>query len=119
MDRVLEVHAEDMDAVWDAIRAHRDLALKYWTSGAELMSLLAEEEIHVTEGWSGRIYALQEQGHDIGYYDPPNGYGWQECLFVLKGSPMEARAGDAGAPVDGASVGGRAVGEPRVHARRA
>ena len=46
--------------------------------------------IHVTEGWSGRIYALQEQGHDIGYYDPPNGFGWQECLFVLRGSPMAA-----------------------------
>ncbi|WP_424982548.1 extracellular solute-binding protein [Maritalea sp. S77] len=79
---------QDMDAVWDAIRQHRDLALKYWGSGAELMSLLAEEEIYVTEGWSGRIYALQEQGHDIGYYDPPNGFGWQECLFVMKGSPM-------------------------------
>ncbi|HAE02211.1 MAG TPA: spermidine/putrescine ABC transporter substrate-binding protein [Rhodospirillaceae bacterium] len=81
---------KDIDAVWDAVRTHRDLALKYWTSGAELMSLLAEEEIYVTEGWSGRIYALQEQGHDIGYMDPPNGFGWQECLFVLKGSPMEA-----------------------------
>lgn len=81
---------EDMEAVWDAIRTHRDLALKYWSSGAELMSLLAEGEIHVTEGWSGRIYALQDQGHNIGYVDPPNGYGWQECLFVLRGSPMEA-----------------------------
>lgn len=81
---------EDMDAVWDAIRAHRDLALKYWDSGAELMSLLAEGEIYVTEGWSGRIAALQEQGHNIGYYDPPGGLGWQECLFVINGSPMEA-----------------------------
>ncbi len=81
---------QDMDAVWDAVRQHRDLALRYWTSGAELMSLLAEEEIYVTEGWSGRIYALQEQGHDIGYIDPPNGFGWQECLFVLAGSPLEA-----------------------------
>jgi len=72
------------------VRTHRDLALKYWGSGAELMSLLAEEEIHVTEGWSGRIYALQEQGHDIGYYDPPGGLGWQECMFVLSGSPMSA-----------------------------
>ncbi len=80
---------QDMEAVWDAVRTHRDLALKYWTSGAELMSLLAEGEIHVTEGWSGRIAALQNQGHDIGYYDPPNGFGWQECLFVIKGSPME------------------------------
>ncbi|WP_299381256.1 extracellular solute-binding protein [uncultured Kiloniella sp.] len=82
-------NATDMDAVWEAIRTHRDLLLKYWGSGAELMSLLAEEEIYVTEAWSGRVFALQEQGHDIGYMDPPNGFGWQECLFVLKGSPME------------------------------
>ncbi|MDF2368967.1 extracellular solute-binding protein [Sneathiella sp.] len=82
--------AKDMDAVWTAIRTNRDLLLKYWSSGAELMSLLAEEEIYATEAWSGRVYALQEQGHDIGYMDPPNGFGWQECLFVIKGSPMEA-----------------------------
>jgi spermidine/putrescine transport system substrate-binding protein len=81
---------EDMEAVWEAVRENRDLVLKYWSSGAELMSLLAEEEIYVTEGWSGRIAALQEQGHDIGYYDPPNGYGWEECLFVIAGSPVEA-----------------------------
>ncbi|MFH1803343.1 MAG: extracellular solute-binding protein [Pseudomonadota bacterium] len=79
---------QDIDAVWDQIRIHRDLALKYWTSGAELMSLLAEEEIYVTEGWSGRIRALQDQGHDIGYFDPKGGLGWQECIFVLRGSPM-------------------------------
>ena len=72
--------ATDMDAIWEAVRAHRDLLLKYWSSGAELMSLLAEEEIYVTEAWSGRVYALQEQGHDIGYMDPPNGFGWQEWL---------------------------------------
>ncbi|MEX0924144.1 MAG: extracellular solute-binding protein [Rhodovibrionaceae bacterium] len=79
---------QDMDAVWDNLREHRDNLLKYWASGAELMSLLAEEEIYVTEGWSGRIAALQQQGHPIAYYDPPNGFGWQECLMVLKGSPL-------------------------------
>ena len=81
---------QDMEAVWDAIRSHRDLALKYWSSGAELMSLLAEEEIYVTEGWSGRIAALQQEGHDIGYYDAPGSFAWQECLHVLNGSPVEA-----------------------------
>lgn len=79
---------EDLEAAWDAIRQHRDLALKYWNSGAELMSLLAEGEIWVTEGWSGRIAALQEEGHPIGYYDPPGSFAWQECLMVLKGSPL-------------------------------
>lgn len=81
---------QNMDAIWDAIREHRDLLLKYWNSGAQLMSLLGNEEIYLTEGWSGRIRALQDQGYDIGYMDPPGGLAWQECLFILKGSPMEA-----------------------------
>lgn len=79
---------EDLEAAWDAIRQHRDLVLKYWNSGAELMSLLAEGEIWVTEGWSGRIASLQQEGHPIGYYDPPGSFAWQECLMVLKGSPL-------------------------------
>jgi spermidine/putrescine transport system substrate-binding protein len=76
---------QDMDAVWEPCASTATSLLKYWGSGAELMSLLAEEEIYVTEGWSGRIAALQEQGHDIGYYDPPNGFGWEECLIVHQG----------------------------------
>ncbi|MFK7859241.1 MAG: PotD/PotF family extracellular solute-binding protein [Granulosicoccus sp.] len=79
---------QDWDAVWDKAREHRELLLKYWASGAELMDLLAKEEIYVTEAWSGRVAALQEQGHPIAYIDPPNGLAWMESMFVLKGSPM-------------------------------
>ena len=79
---------QDWDAVWDKVREHRDLVAKYWSSGAELMDLLAKEEIYITEGWSGRIAALQEQGHPIGYIDPTNGLAWMETMFVLKGSPL-------------------------------
>lgn len=81
---------KDIDAVWAALREHRKGILKYWTSGAELMSLLASGEIYVTEAWSGRVAALQAQGHNIGYHDPKNGFAWQECLMALKGSPMDA-----------------------------
>lgn len=81
---------QDWDAVWDKAREHRDLLLKYWGSGAELMDLLAKEEIYVTEAWSGRVAALQAQGHPIAYMDPPNGLAWMETMFVLKGSPLEA-----------------------------
>lgn len=79
---------QDWDAVWDKAREHRELVLKYWSSGAELMDLLAKEEIYVTEAWSGRVAALQAQGHPIAYMDPPNGLAWMESMFVLKGSPM-------------------------------
>ena len=78
---------QDWDAVWDKVREHRALVAKYWSSGAELMDLLAKEEIYITEAWSGRVAALQEQGHPIGYVDPKNGLAWMETMFVLKGSP--------------------------------
>ncbi|MEQ9331229.1 extracellular solute-binding protein [Thalassobaculum sp.] len=79
---------QDWDAVWEKVREHRELVLKYWSSGAELMDLLAKGEIYVTEAWSGRVAALQAQGHPIGYLDPKNGLAWMESMFVLKGSPM-------------------------------
>ena len=80
--------AKDLDAIWDKIREARDMTKKYWGSGAELMDLLAKEEIVVTEAWSGRIAALQQQGAPIGYYDPPGSYAWMEDMLILKGSPM-------------------------------
>ena len=58
----------------------RDLAKKFWSSGAELMDLLSKGEIVVTDAWSGRIAALQQQGHPIGYLDPPAPTpGWRTC----------------------------------------
>ncbi|MBT8366409.1 MAG: extracellular solute-binding protein [Deltaproteobacteria bacterium] len=80
---------KDMKAVWDALRIQRDMVKKYWASGAELMSLLANEEIYATVAWSGRVAALQNQGHPIGFLSPDGCYSWQECIFVLKGSGLE------------------------------
>jgi spermidine/putrescine transport system substrate-binding protein len=80
---------KDMKAVWDALRKQRKMIKKYWGSGAELMNLLANEEIYATPAWSGRIAALQAQGHPIGFLSPNNCYSWQECIFVIKGSDLD------------------------------
>jgi len=79
---------QDMDAVWAKVRENRDLAKKFWSSGAELMDLLSKGEIVVTDAWSGRVAALQQQGQPIGYIDPKGSYAWMEDMLVLKGSPM-------------------------------
>ena len=79
---------KDMKAVWDALRAQQKMIKKYWASGAELMSLLANEEIYATVAWSGRVAALQAQGHPIGFLSPHNCYSWQECIFVIKGTDL-------------------------------
>lgn len=80
---------KDLKAVWNALKEQRGLFKKYWSSGAELMSLLANEEIYATVAWSGRVAALQQQGHSIGYLAPKGTYSWMEYIFVLKGSDLE------------------------------
>ena len=56
-----------MKAVWGALKEQVPMVKKYWGSGAELMSLLANEEIYATVAWSGRVAALQAQGHPIAF----------------------------------------------------
>jgi len=80
---------KDMKAVWDVLRNQRKMIKKYWGSGAELMNLLANEEIYATPAWSGRVAALQAQGHPIGFLSPKNCYSWQECIFVIKGTDLD------------------------------
>jgi len=79
----------DINAVWKALEEQRGLMKKYWESGSELMSLLANEEIYATVAWSGRVAALQQQGHPIGYLAPEGTYSWMEYIFVLKGTDLE------------------------------
>ena len=79
---------KDLKAVWSALEEQRGLLKKYWASGAELMSLLANEEIYATVAWSGRVAALQQEGHPIGYLSPKGTYSWMEYLYVLKGTDM-------------------------------
>jgi spermidine/putrescine transport system substrate-binding protein len=78
-----------LDHIWDALREQRKLMKKYWASGSELMSLLANEEVYATVAWSGRVAALQEQGHPIGYLAPYNTYSWMEYIYVLKGTDLD------------------------------
>ena len=79
----------DLNAVWDALKKQRGLMKKYWASGSELMSLLGNGEIYATVAWSGRVAALQKQGHPIGYLAPDGTYSWMEYMYVLKGTDLD------------------------------
>ncbi len=77
-----------LNDVWDALREQRELMKKYWASGSELMSLLANDEVYATVAWSGRVANLQAEGHPIGYLAPNNTYSWMEYMYVLRGTDM-------------------------------
>ena len=80
---------KDLDAVWNALKEQQGLMKKYWSSGAELMSLLANGDIDATVAWSGRVATLQKQGHPIGYLAPDGTYSWMEYMYVLKGTDLD------------------------------
>jgi spermidine/putrescine transport system substrate-binding protein len=81
--------ATDTAAMWEACRKQRELVVKYWGSGQEFIDLMSKEEVILSDGWSGRVAALREAGHDIGFIDTANaGFAWLEGLMVLAGSPM-------------------------------
>ena len=80
---------KDLDAIWNALKEQRGLMKKYWASGSELMSLLANNDIYATVAWSGRVAALQKQGHPIGYLAPDGTYSWMEYMYVLKGTNLD------------------------------
>ncbi len=80
---------KDLDAVWDALKKQRGLMKKYWESGSELMSLLGNGDIDATVAWSGRVAALQKEGHPIGYLSPKGTYSWMEYMYVLKGTDLD------------------------------
>lgn len=79
----------NLNDVWDALKEQRELMKKYWSSGSELMSLLANGEIYATVAWSGRVASLQKQGHPIGYLAPKDTYSWMEYIYVLKGTDLD------------------------------
>lgn len=81
-------HMTRLNDVWEALKEQRGLMKKYWASGSELMSLLANGEIDATVAWSGRVAALQKQGHNIGYLAPNNTYSWMEYMYVIKGTDL-------------------------------
>ena len=62
---------KDMNAVWDKVRQSKDVVLKYYSSGAEQMSLLANEEVWLGDVSSGRVAVLQRQGHPLKTVVPP------------------------------------------------
>jgi spermidine/putrescine transport system substrate-binding protein len=64
--------ATDTAAMWEACRKQRELVV-----------------VILSDGWSGRVAALRDMGHDIGFIDTANaGFAWLEGLMVLAGSPM-------------------------------
>lgn len=80
----------DMDKIFDRLRKSKEVVLKYYSSGAEQMSLLANEEVWIADVWAGRVAILLRQGQPLRTIVPPGARTYVGNMYVLKGSPMDA-----------------------------
>jgi spermidine/putrescine transport system substrate-binding protein len=80
---------KDMDKIAEMLRRSKEVVLKYYSSGAEQMSLLANEEAWIADVWAGRVAILQRQGKPLKTVVPPNARTYVGNMYVLKGSPMD------------------------------
>jgi spermidine/putrescine transport system substrate-binding protein len=81
---------KDFDKILEFLRKSKEVVLKYYSSGAEQMSLLANDEAWIGDVWAGRVAILKRQGKPLKTIVPPNARTYVGNMYVLKGSPMDA-----------------------------
>ncbi len=75
----------DMEAIKEKLRALRPNLLKFWKSGAELVSLFATNEVWISDFWRGRVNNLRKEGHPIVYTQPKEGsVVWVDAMVIPK-----------------------------------
>lgn len=78
---------EEMDEVVDKMAQQKDLVRKYWTSGDDLIKLMASGEVDIATGWNYMYTELKDQGVNVKRLAPEEGnLGWVDVLMIPVGA---------------------------------
>lgn len=82
-----ELSEDEMNEVVDLMAEQKDLVRKYWTSGDDLIKLMASGEVDIASGWNYMYTELKDQGVNVKRLTPEEGnLGWVDVLMI----PVEA-----------------------------
>jgi len=74
---------QQMDEVVSLMQQQRDLDRKYWSTGDDLIKLMASGEVDVATGWSYMYTQLKKQGMNVKRLVPQEGnLGWVDTLMI-------------------------------------
>ena len=80
----------DMGPVWDKVRESKAVILKYYTTSAEQISLLANEEVWIEDTWAARAAEIKRLRPSVHNIVAKGSRAYIPNLYVLKDSPMDA-----------------------------
>jgi len=90
-DNLFDLSDEQLDAIKAKLIEQKPLIRKYWTSAGELTELMANEEVYVSNAWTGLtskdVNALNK-GFTVAEFAPKEkAEGWMDSMMVVKDSP--------------------------------
>lgn len=78
---------DEMNEVVEKMSAQKDLVRKYWTSGDDLIKLMASGEVDIATGWNYMYTELKDQGVNVKRLTPEEGnLGWVDLLMIPVGA---------------------------------
>lgn len=78
-----ELSKEQMAEVVKVMREQRELVRTYWSTGDDLVKLMASGEVWIATGWNYMYTQLKEEGVNVQRLEPKEGnLGWVDVLMI-------------------------------------
>lgn len=92
-DNVFDLTDEQLEAVKAKLIEQKPLVRKYWASAGELTELMANQEVFVSNAWTGltfkEVNALNK-GFAVKEFSPrEKSEGWMDSMMLVKGTPNQ------------------------------
>jgi spermidine/putrescine-binding protein len=89
-NNVFDLSDEQLEAVKTKLIAQKPLIRKYWASAGELTELMANEEVYVSNAWTGLsskdVNALNKGFKVVEFTPKEKAEGWMDSMMIAKGS---------------------------------
>ncbi|MBE2277806.1 MAG: extracellular solute-binding protein [Rhodobacteraceae bacterium] len=92
-DNFFDLTDEQLEAVKAKLIEQKPLVRKYWASAGELTELMANQEVYVSNAWTGltskEVNALNK-GFTVAEFSPKEkSEGWMDAMMLVKGTPNQ------------------------------
>jgi putative spermidine/putrescine transport system substrate-binding protein/spermidine/putrescine transport system substrate-binding protein len=92
-DNIYDLTDEQLDAVKAKLIEQKPLIRKYWASAGELTELMANQEVYVSNAWTGLtskdVNALKKGFEVVEFTPKEKAEGWMDSMMLVKGTPNE------------------------------
>lgn len=92
-DNVFDLTDEQLEAVKAKLIEQKPLIRKYWASAGELTELMANQEVYVSNAWTGLsskdVNSLKKGFEVVEFTPKEKAEGWMDSMMLVKDSPNE------------------------------